>query len=523
MCGLMVLQSASWAGVSLNFNTSPGSGVAGVSQVWVIGSGFPAGVINPGNVVVSVSTVCGAPPSATTTGLLVQTVLGTSRKVKFTVPASLATGAYFVAISDSVDAAAFTSNNCSKIQVTHTSSTLAACVPTSSLSLNAPVSGPASVTALVPNASWGSSTLGIKIVQLESGGGPVVPPISVATTNPVNSCAANPATAKGVCVANNTDVYTMDAYTGGPFAALTSGSNASTNFSGGSCMNCGVAVNALTNQAVIAMGHTGSSGSVLQTLDLGTNTFSTPFSLAHGVSEDISIDPTRGYVLSPSEFSSTYDLVQFNSTTGAFNAEFGNHVSSPSLTMDSAAEDCATGIALTVGEFSNTVYLADLTQATFVAGSPGTWIAPQAEPSIIGSYSSGLSGVTVAPGSSHLATVTGEFGGSSFSVLQLPATSGTGTPGIVDYAYVNCVSGFNAGTDPHTVSAYSSPNNGKAYTVFASSAPPTTLLLADMAAILAMPRNADGHTVTPTPGDSFGCLSTTAAPGNTVLRFVPTI
>ena len=72
-----------------------------------------------------------------------------------------------------------------------------------------------------------------------------------------------------------------------------------------------------------------------------------------------------------------------------------------------------------------------------------------------------------APGG-HVATVTSEFGGSSFAVLRLPATSGSGTPAIVDYAFVSCIDDFDAGFYPHTLTAYTSPNDGKAYTVFAN-------------------------------------------------------
>jgi hypothetical protein len=278
-----------------------------------------------------------------------------------------------------------------------------------------------------------------------------------------------------------------------------------------------VAINALNNEAVIAIGHNnGLSGTALQTLSLATNIFSPPFDLHNHVSEDISIDPTRGYVLTPNE-ASNYAIVQIDKT-GADLGEFGNAVS-PFKEWDSAAEDCTTGIALAVGEFSNTVFLADLTQATFTAGSPGTWTTPaEQEVNIIGSFSAGLSGVTVAPGTSHLATVTGEFGGSSFSVLQLPSTSGSGTPGIVDYAFVQCIAGFSAGFDPHTVSAYTSPNDGKAYTVFANAPPPTQLIVADMAGILARPRGADGHTVIGDGGSAGLCL----APGDGVMRSVAT-
>ena len=73
----------------------------------------------------------------------------------------------------------------------------------------------------------------------------------------------------------------------------------------------------------------------------------------------------------------------------------------------------------------------------------------------------------MAPGSAHLGIVTGEFGGNTFAVLQLPSTSGSGTPTIVDYA-VAVIPGFSSGFDPHTITAYTSPNNGKAYGLLAN-------------------------------------------------------
>ena len=50
------------------------------------------------------------------------------------------------------------------------------------------------------------------------------------------------------------------------------------------------------------------------------------------------------------------------------------------------------------------------------------------------SFSAGLSGSAVAQGSGHLAVVTGEFGGNTFAVLQLPAVPGVVTPALADYA-----------------------------------------------------------------------------------------
>jgi hypothetical protein len=509
--------SPSFAQVHLNTWTAPDNGVAGLSHVNITGSGFPSMPIAPGSVTVNFSLSCGGAVAASTTANTIKNIIGTSDRIDVTLPSSLASAIYFVSISGvNGGGTTFGSANCSQVNVTHTNPTLSACVPSSSLGIIAPTS-PGPVYTVVPNGDWGGGGANIRVAQLEPGGGPVVPPISIGTGGDIiNSCAGNPATGESVCVANNTSVYHLSS----AFVPtkLISGSNQlSPSFSGGRCFNCGVAMNALTNQAVIEMGHSGGSGTALQTLDLGNNTFGTPLSLARMVTENISIDPTRGYVLSPNE-SNVYSLIQFNSSTGAFTGEFGKPIATGGE-MDSAAEDCSTGIALSVGEFSNTVILADLTQATFTAGSPGSWTAPSATPSIIGSYAAGLSGVTAPPGTSHLAAVTGEFGGSSFSILQLPSTSGSGTPSIVDYAYVPCITSFSAGFDPHTLSAYTSPNDGKAYVVFANwtTGAPASVAVVDMAAVMARPRMADGHTVIGDPGQG-SCL----ANGDGVVRFVAT-
>jgi hypothetical protein len=477
--GLLAAHTVSAAPVSVHLNgaTTPDTGVAGVSFVNVIGSGFPTGhgTLPPANATISFALTCGGAVVASTSPDSIINVIGSSYRLHVQLPATLSTANYFASVSGTTsDGTTYASTNCSEVSVTHTNPTLSACVPGSSLGIVSPPKGPASVFAFVPG---------------------------------------NPATGEGVCVANDTNVYHISA--SNTVKTLTSSANTTTSFSGGSCHNCGVAMNALTNQAVITIGlSTSPSGSALQTLNLGTDTFSTPFPLANQVSENISIDPTRGYILSPNE-AGVYDLVGINSTTGAYTAEFGNGIHKGEF--DSAAEDCTTGIALASIEFTQNVFLADLTQATFTPGSPGAWTAPNSITTLAGSFSAGTSGITFAPGTSHLGTVTGEFGGSSFAVLQLPSTSGTGTPALVDYAYVPCITGFNAGTDPHTVSAYTSPNNGKAYTVFASSAPPAELIVADMAAILAAPRETGTHTVIGDTGPG-SCL----APGDGLITSIST-
>jgi hypothetical protein len=308
-------------------------------------------------------------------------------------------------------------------------------------------------------------------------------------------------------VANNTDVYLITGTT--VTNTLHSSANAFTRFSGGSCQNCGVAINALTNEAVIAMGLAASpSTSGLQFLNLNTNVFASPILATNEVSEDISIDPTRGFILSPNE-RSIYDLFSF--TSGGAVSEFAMPIT-PFGVLDSAAEDCSTGIALSSSEGASNIIMADLTQAHFTAGSPGSWTAPNQTVNLPGAFfSAGTSGISVAQGTGHLGIVTGEFGGSSFAALQLPSTSGSGTPNLVDWAFVSTIPGISAGFDPHTVTAYTSPNNGKALGLMASGAPPTALAQIDLACVLALPRVAGTHTVS---GSAMSCINIIPTPGH---------
>lgn len=374
-------------------------------------------------------------------------------------------------------------------------------MPTSSLA----VTVGANVNAYVPFGYWESSSTGIEEVPLEGS----ATAHNFATSGAVNSCAANSVTGEVVCTENSANV---DLINGTTLTTITSGSNTYAGFSGGSCENCGVGVNASNNTAVIGMGLSSSpSGSGVQVLNLSNNTFNAPVPLTHVVSEDISIDSGRNLILSPGE-GGYYDLLQIGA--GNTLTEYGNY---NGIENDSAAEDCTTGIALASYEFTDDIYITDLTQATFTAGSPGTWSAPNQLLSLSdGGYSAGTCGISSAPGTGHLAVVTGEFGGSSYSALQLPSTSGSGTPTLADWAYVSAMpntpdgAGFSAGYDPHTVTAYTSPNNGKAYAVFADYAPgyPDYLGVVDLACVLALPRSG-AHAVI---GNASSCTRYVAVP-----------
>jgi hypothetical protein len=522
VCCLLIPAARAAATVKQGTVTSPSSGTAGNNVNVTVSTGWPAGDTKPADVTVTWASSCGGAVSATNSANTLTKILPGSERVDVTIPASLATGNYFVQVADSVGGDTdFTASNCSEIQVTGSSRTLEACVPASSLGVVAPLVGPAPVKAYIPNGSWCCSySTGFEVVQVEAGGGPAVPPVSIVTPDDINSCAGNPATGEAVCVSNGASVYHVSA--SNAVTALTSGTTGLSGFSGGTCENCGIAINSNTNQAVITEGNlTAPSGSAMQVLNLSNNTFGAAFPMFHEVSENVVVDVPDSLILSADE-DNQFEVVGFDAG-GNLTTEYSMSFAGSTGEPDSTAVDCSTRMAIAPLEFSypNAFFLTDLSQAKYTPGAPGSWSAPysliQLDPAV--DDAAGPCGSAVAPGSNHLAVITGEFGGSEFQILKLPAAGGTGgaAPTLPDYADVACVPGFSAGYDPHTVTAYVSPNDGKSYALFANwDTNPPSLLKADMAGILALPRGANGHTVI---GDS-GCLDPAGPVGSTVLQSI---
>ncbi|MBV8905050.1 MAG: hypothetical protein JOZ22_15580, partial [Acidobacteriia bacterium] len=141
------------------------------------------------------------------------------------------------------------------------------CQPSSSLS--ALVTGK-NVVSYVPKGRWGAGSTGVSAVNVE---GASIVPTKIATPKVVNSCASNPVTGQTVCTANNTDVYLLTGTTLN--SALTSGASGFITFSGGSCTNCGVAMDAVHNKALISLSIGGKGG--FQLLDLAGPTFEPAF------------------------------------------------------------------------------------------------------------------------------------------------------------------------------------------------------------------------------------------------------
>jgi Putative Ig domain len=348
------------------------------------------------------------------------------------------------------------------------------------------------VVAYVPKGNWASTSTGLSLVNVE---GSSVTPTLISTPNVVNSAASDPFTGETVATANNTDVYLLNGTT--VLSTLSSGGSGTIDFSGGSPTDAGVAMDSTHNRAVITLSVGGEPG--FQLLDLNSNTFGSPVTSPTGeVSEDPLIDPFRNLLLSASE-NGNFEIADLsNPAAPAFyeDATGGGE-------LDSTGEDCSTGIALAPAEFSDpsSVYIADLTQATFTPGSPaGTWSAPsQIQTLSESSLSAGASAVAVAQGT-HIGVLAGEFEGNQITAFALPTTSGSGTPSITDW--VTCgidntpdSNAWSEGDDPHTMTAYQTPNGGDAIGLFENETA-GWLARVDLTQLLnpsIVPRDTDGH------------------------------
>ncbi|MBV8906425.1 MAG: hypothetical protein JOZ22_22525 [Acidobacteriia bacterium] len=271
-------------------------------------------------------------------------------------------------------------------------------------------------------------------------------------------------------------------------------------------------MDAVHGKALISLSLAGVGG--FQLLDLAGSTFEPAFAskaptgFFTNISEDPLIDPTRnilglntvtgngnGALLLSASEPGGYEIIDLTaSTTPAF---FENTISGG--VPDSSAEDCTTGIALSPLEFNapTQVYLADLTQAHYIAGSPGTWTAPSQVQTLSESFMisspTAAGPIAVAQGP-HIGFLATEFGGNTITAFLLPATSGAVTPAITDWVSCN-ISGFSDGFDPHTITAYQSPNSNDAIGLLANGTA-TSLAVVDLTQVLnpaIVPRTVAGH------------------------------
>lgn len=130
--GLTLAQSV----VVLSPSTSPTAGQPGVTSLTVTGSGFPAGSIASSSVTVSLqATILGTGPSAITTATAVQKIIGTTERVIFQVPSSIAVvspTSHQVSISGNTSVgSAFSSGNTAVLTI-NPSASIASITPSAS-------------------------------------------------------------------------------------------------------------------------------------------------------------------------------------------------------------------------------------------------------------------------------------------------------------------------------------------------------------------------------------------------------
>jgi murein DD-endopeptidase MepM/ murein hydrolase activator NlpD len=398
----------------------------------------------------------------------------------------------------------------------HTPVTPGSCQPWSSLSVLVD-NDAKTVASYVPKGCWSCAATGISAVNIE---GSSLSPTLVPTADVINSCGSNAITKQTVCTANTAHVYVLKGTALDSSVSpnpLSSSGSGIIDFSGGSCTNCGVAMDAIHSKATIGLAFSPFVGG-FQFLSLNSPlTFQPSFAtmdILKNISEDPLIDPTRNtfglntltgnpagaLLLSPSE-DNNYEIIDVTTSVPAF---FERSISNVAGEADSGAEDCETGIVLAPYEFTfpSQLFVADLASAVFTPGSPGSWTSLSAVNTLTGSnlFCAGPSGVAIAQGT-HTGIVTDEFGCNAVTAIALPPTPGVVTlPGWMTCSIPNDPTGqsFAIGDDPHTVTAYQSPNNGHAYALIANKAPsgtPTFLARIDLTMMLSLTESSPGSHV----------------------------
>ena len=165
---LVLPQSSTAQSVKLSAWTAPNSGASGITAVNVTGSGFPSGTIPAANVTLSVAPTCAGPGSPAQVNSVTK-IIGSSERVQFVIPGSLATGTYFVSLSGTTSTGtAFASATCAQINITGAAPTASLSAP--SIDFSSITAGASSPTQSVALSNTGTSALNISSVALAGTG-----------------------------------------------------------------------------------------------------------------------------------------------------------------------------------------------------------------------------------------------------------------------------------------------------------------------------------------------------------------
>ncbi len=368
------------------------------------------------------------------------------------------------------------------------------------------------VVAYIPGGNWGGSpvSLGVAIVNVE---GTSITPQKILPGAAIASCASNPVGPPPLTIcttAADKNLYLIAPGNSPSVTTLATDAVGGIAFGDGVCINCTVSMDAVHNKAVIQR-PSPAGGPGFQYLDLGTApSFEPAFDTGAQGSEGPLVDPFNNLLLAPNE-EGNFLIVDVTDTTKP--QLFNNFVAGiPVFGFDYAAEDCGTRIAVTSieGSVPARFFVADLSQATFVPGTPsGTWSAPSQIQTLteVSPFVSSTTQVAIEQ-ATHIGLVSNEATGTDATAFALPAISGTGTPAINDW--VTCpIGGVFTSTfvlDPRPTAVYQSPTTGHAMGLLAHNGTPSvgpdTLAVVDLTAMLdptIVPRSVGGHACASSP------------------------
>lgn len=336
---------------------------------------------------------------------------------------------------------------------------------------------------------------------------------AIALSFSVDSCAADGSALKVVCVGYNTSKIAV-------LSVTISGSNitvsaaeydlqntTTANFSGGSCLNCGVLTDPGDNRFIV------SSGDGYRVVDYSGNVLASYLNATGRDlwTENFAFDPTRDLIISPEYGTSNQYLWVININTNKiyrWNLSMTDssiptdpNISTPvSLTADAATVDFNTGVIAISDESQRLLLLINLGKATFDNAS-GTFSAPAAYVDISG-VASRLPGMAAEP-TKHLVFLEEEFG-NGIGAAKLPASTPPGAPSLGDYVgatmptpnVTGCASYWSNVGDPHGLALYTDLVNGRPMGLLIDSSK-TCLAIIDLEKLLSAPRVTGSNTVDP--------------------------
>ncbi len=387
------------------------------------------------------------------------------------------------------------------------------------------------VTAYVPYGSISNATTTAAQVVIENGASPLPSPALIATDRVLSCTPAE--SGETVCAGQGGTVDLIPA-DGSPVQIVTPSTPFTVNeYAGGDCVNCGALVDDMLGLGIIA------NGNGYLSLNLADGSFNPIISTTNNAGENEPVGVDFGYdVVHHKILSANYDVnvaMNFASSPPHFQVidistpatpvlyDLANDQaffvsSSRTCATDSngpvfndvlpevTAIDTSTDIAYVTfhtpsscfNNPPNDIALFDMSQATFTLGSGSTnnsWdTAGKNIQSLADLGVNGIDPISVEP-NNHVAMVAG--GSTAFGALQLPSTSGSGTPAIVDYVGANMPNdptgvAWTGWSQPSGLATYVSPNTYRPYGVMLNSpagGKPTFLAIVDIEALLAAPRD----------------------------------